>query len=605
VGFARQPGVRQRRRPRKDHGGPAAEYFNASNTNNTFDNRSDDKGPEPEGLAVATINGRTYVFVGLERISGIAVYDVTNPYAPRFANYFDNRNFAGDPEAGTAGDLGPEGLVFIDPQDSPTGTGLLVVANEVSGTTTLYGVSKPAAVESFTLVNADTDSAIAPLTDGSVIDYARLATTRLNIRARVSPDTVGSVVFELNGKVFATENIAEYLLAGNDGPDYKAWTPGLGQYTLKATPYTGAGGQGTAGVPLLITFKVVNSATVGRLVLVNARTGADLREIKDGDVVNLRTLPGRQVNARAETQPDTVGSVVFRLKRDDNPEITQTENIVPYSLFGNVGPTAEYQPYRLRPGTYRLQIIPYAEARGKGAPGDTTRIAFTVVDEPAVRKLLLVDVDKDKVLTEIKDGDVLDPLALGISANSRLNIQAETSPGRVEKVIFDLNGNAGYYSDDRRPYELFGNQGLPVRQVAPGRYSLKATPYYKAGGVAKAGTPLTVQFTVPDTAQTGASPAKVAAAAGKPATPERQTLNVTVSPNPVKDVLTIRFAAPVTGPVAVKVYDILGRKAYHEEQLPVTDGQQLEVDLSALPARFYLLKVRTGAGTRVIRIVKE
>jgi hypothetical protein len=37
--------------------------FNASNTNNTFDNRSDDKGPEPEGVVVGNISGKPYAFI--------------------------------------------------------------------------------------------------------------------------------------------------------------------------------------------------------------------------------------------------------------------------------------------------------------------------------------------------------------------------------------------------------------------------------------------------------------------------------------------------------------------------------------------------------------
>ena len=115
--------------------------FNSTNDeNDSFDARSDDKGPEPEGLAIGTIDGQTYAFIGLERVGGIMVYNVTDPYAPTFVQYINNRNFAGDAEAGTAGDLGPEGLLFISAIDSPVGTPLLVVGNEVSGTTTIFRI---------------------------------------------------------------------------------------------------------------------------------------------------------------------------------------------------------------------------------------------------------------------------------------------------------------------------------------------------------------------------------------------------------------------------------------------------------------------------------
>jgi len=72
----------------------------------------------------------------------VMVYDVTVPTSPRFIQYVNNKDFSGDAEAGTAGDLGPEGLLFIRAGDSPTRQPLLVVANEVSGTTTVYEISR-------------------------------------------------------------------------------------------------------------------------------------------------------------------------------------------------------------------------------------------------------------------------------------------------------------------------------------------------------------------------------------------------------------------------------------------------------------------------------
>lgn len=119
-----------------------AEFNSNNDENGSFDSRSDDKGPEPEGVATGQVGKRTYAFIGLERIGGIMVYDVTNPYAPSFVQYINNRDFSGDAEAGTAGDLGPEGITFISQKDSPTHTALLVVGNEVSGSTTIYAINE-------------------------------------------------------------------------------------------------------------------------------------------------------------------------------------------------------------------------------------------------------------------------------------------------------------------------------------------------------------------------------------------------------------------------------------------------------------------------------
>lgn len=107
--------------------------FNASNDNNTLDGRSASKGPEPEGVTVASFANRTFAFIGLERVGGIMVYDVSKPSAPSFVSYVNERN-------GMDGDRGPEGLHFIAAAKSPNGKPLLVVGNETSGTTAIYEV---------------------------------------------------------------------------------------------------------------------------------------------------------------------------------------------------------------------------------------------------------------------------------------------------------------------------------------------------------------------------------------------------------------------------------------------------------------------------------
>ncbi len=116
------------------------EDFNSTNDeNDSFDNRSDDKGPEPEGVVVGQFFWQKYAFVGLERVGGIMVYNITNPFSPFFEDYVNNRDFSvEDVETPEVGDLGPEGLKFIPWWQSPTWRPLLIVGNEVSGTTTVY-----------------------------------------------------------------------------------------------------------------------------------------------------------------------------------------------------------------------------------------------------------------------------------------------------------------------------------------------------------------------------------------------------------------------------------------------------------------------------------
>jgi hypothetical protein len=116
--------------------------FNASHSANTRDGRSTSKGPEPEGIVIGKAYGRTLVFIGLERVGGIAVYDISNPYAPEFLDYINNRTFANPFNFATAGDLGPEGMTFIHANDSPNDKPLLVVANEISGSTTIYEINR-------------------------------------------------------------------------------------------------------------------------------------------------------------------------------------------------------------------------------------------------------------------------------------------------------------------------------------------------------------------------------------------------------------------------------------------------------------------------------
>lgn len=101
--------------------------FNSDGTPATFDTRSDNKGPEPEGIATGTINGVQYAFIGSERTGDLFIYDITNPTAPVLKQYIN-----------TPADLGVEGVQFVDAGKSPTGKALVITSSEVSKTVSVY-----------------------------------------------------------------------------------------------------------------------------------------------------------------------------------------------------------------------------------------------------------------------------------------------------------------------------------------------------------------------------------------------------------------------------------------------------------------------------------
>lgn len=124
--------------------------FNASNDDNNRDSRSDNKGPEPQVATIATIDGTPYAFIGLERIGGVMIYDISNPQAPKFVDYINHRDFSQDVQTAAAGDLGPESVTFISKDKSPNDNALLVVANKVSGSVSIFTLGDITDVEDVT-----------------------------------------------------------------------------------------------------------------------------------------------------------------------------------------------------------------------------------------------------------------------------------------------------------------------------------------------------------------------------------------------------------------------------------------------------------------------
>jgi predicted extracellular nuclease/2',3'-cyclic-nucleotide 2'-phosphodiesterase (5'-nucleotidase family) len=108
----------------------AADIFNSENGGG-FDSRSDNKGAEPEGVVAGEVDGVPYAFVALERIGGIMVWDLSNPEDAKFVRYM----------APTSDDFGPEVIKFVSAEESPNGRALVLTANEITGSVTVYEAS--------------------------------------------------------------------------------------------------------------------------------------------------------------------------------------------------------------------------------------------------------------------------------------------------------------------------------------------------------------------------------------------------------------------------------------------------------------------------------
>lgn len=109
--------------------------YNADHEDNVAKGRSRAKGPEPEGVTVAQIGSETFAFISLERVGGVMVYNITDPNDVSFVDYKNSRS-----TSAYSGDHGPEGITYIRPENSPNGTGYVLVANEISGTITIFEV---------------------------------------------------------------------------------------------------------------------------------------------------------------------------------------------------------------------------------------------------------------------------------------------------------------------------------------------------------------------------------------------------------------------------------------------------------------------------------
>jgi hypothetical protein len=243
--------------------------FNASNSEGTpgLKNRSDDKGPEPEGITVQTIYGKNYAFVSLERIGGVMIFNVDVPTNPVFVGYANNRS-----TSVSGPDLGAEGIIFIPAAQSPSGNDILILANEVSSTLSVYQINSCAVASGATISAVNATICQGQSTQLSV-------TSVPNVSYQWIKD--GQVLANQGGTTLSANQAGNYKVAVSNTTLGCTDTSAVFALTVNALPLVNAGNNQTicGGTPVTLsasgatTYNWNNGANGAQLV-VNTGTSA-------------------------------------------------------------------------------------------------------------------------------------------------------------------------------------------------------------------------------------------------------------------------------------------------------------------------------------------
>lgn len=196
---------------------------------------------------------------------------------------------------------------------------------------------------------------------------------------------------------------------------------------------------------LLFPF-YVTSQSVTSLTLVNADTKEDIGTLKNGQLMILSALPAANLNIRANTNPDTIGSVLFSY---DSVSHFHTENVPPYSFAGDK--SGSFNTWTPAPGNHTIIATPYSGLNAIGIEGTPLKINFQVIKDsavitPEIPAVISGELKKWHRMTITFDG----PFTSETSNPNpflayRLDVTFTHSSGKSYKVpgYFAADGNAG------------------------------------------------------------------------------------------------------------------------------------------------------------------
>lgn len=399
-------------------------------------------------------------------------------------------------------------------------------------------------VVSFTLVRAGTAGDIGPLTNGMTINLATIGS--FSIRANTCNGlNVGSVKFIVNGSTVKTESTAPYAING-DSPVgyYTPWNPSTGAKTLTATPYSGSGGTGTAGVSKTVAFTIINQAgtpdcagVIGGTATINScgicvggTTGLPLNQGKDCAGV---------CNGAAFLDDCGICS------GGTSGHVANSDKDACGVCFGNNSSCAPCVPNQVS--------------------------SLTLVREGTAGEIGLFN----------------ENAVINLAAIGSFSVRADVCPGStvVKSIKFVLNGET-IRTESAPPYAINGDSpaGNYIKWTPPtGSHTLVVTPYTGTGGTGTAGVPLIRHFTVTNAAGK-AEPHEIHAG-----TDSRMTL--TLYPNPNNGYFNVKYYMTERRDVQIRIFNQLGQVIYSEIKSQSAGEATEQISLVGQPAGIYLLQL--------------
>ena len=115
-----------------------------------------------------------------------------------------------------------------------------------------------------------------------------------------------------------------------------------------------------------------------KITIVDAELDTDIKILENNTEFDISDLP-KKINFRADPDQNTafqIGSVRFELYRNDEVIHTRTENVAPYTMFGDR--QGNYYVWETTEGEYYFRVQPYSERLADGTPGELSEYHFSI-----------------------------------------------------------------------------------------------------------------------------------------------------------------------------------------------------------------------------------